>query len=210
MNIVLLGPPGAGKGTQAQFICERLNIPQVSTGDMLRSAIAAGSELGLRAKSVMDRGDLVSDDVILGIVAERLRAPDCENGCLFDGFPRTIAQADGLGEIGVEIDTVLELQLDDEAIVRRITGRRVHERSGRVYHIEFNPPNKTDIDDVTGEPLIQRPDDLESVVRDRLRVYREQTEPLIDYYHDSPAKYVEVQGSGSVESIRDAIFARLD
>lgn len=210
MNIVLLGPPGAGKGTQAQFICERLNIPQVSTGDMLRSAIAVGSELGLRAKSVMDRGDLVSDDVILGIVAERLRAPDCENGCLFDGFPRTIAQADGLGEIGVEIDKVVELQLDDEAIVRRITGRRVHERSGRVYHIEFNPPNKTDIDDVTGELLIQRPDDLESVVRDRLRVYREQTEPLIDYYHDSSARYIEVQGSGAVESIRDAIFARLD
>ena len=210
VNIVLLGPPGSGKGTQAGFICERLSIPQISTGDMLRSAISNGSELGLRAKAIMDRGDLVSDDVILGIVAARMRAPDCESGCLFDGFPRTIAQADGLREIGARIDTVIEMQLDDAAIVSRISGRRVHEPSGRVYHVEFNPPKKSGIDDLTGEQLIQREDDSERVVRDRLRVYREQTEPLIDYYRRSPARYVEIRGFGSVESIRDEIFRQLD
>ena len=209
MNIVLLGPPGAGKGTQAQFICDRLEIPQISTGDMLRSAYAAGTELGIRAKAIMDTGELVSDDVILGIVRERLQEPDCTNGCLFDGFPRTIAQADGLVEIGAQIDVVLELQLDDQAIVERMSGRRVHEGSGRVYHIKFDPPRKEGVDDVTGEPLLQRSDDLESTVRERLRVYREQTAPLIDYYRNTDAKYLEIDGSGTVESIRDSISEAL-
>ena len=205
MNVILLGPPGSGKGTQAQLISERFGIPQVSTGDMLRTAIAEGTELGKRAEAVMAAGILVSDEVILGIVDERLKRADCANGALFDGFPRTIAQAEGLQDMGTSIDVVVELNVPDTEVVKRISGRRVHEPSGRVYHIEFSPPQETDKDDVTGEPLIQRPDDAEETVYERLAVYQRQTAPLIEFYQQSKSNYIKVEGVGTVESIFESI-----
>ncbi|MFW5970243.1 MAG: adenylate kinase, partial [Halofilum sp. (in: g-proteobacteria)] len=206
MRIILLGAPGAGKGTQAAYISERYGIPQISTGDMLRAAVAAGTELGRKAKEVMDRGDLVSDDIIIGLVQERIEEPDCENGFLFDGFPRTIAQADALREAGVDIDAIVELDIDDEQIIRRMAGRRVHPASGRVYHVEFAPPEVAGHDDETGEPLEQRDDDREETVRQRLATYHEQTEPLVSYYRkwaesgDNRApRYIHVPAIGEVE-----------
>src|SRR5690554_2255019 len=178
MRLILLGAPGAGKGTQAQFICERFNIPQISTGDMLRAAVKEGSELGVKVKEIMTSGGLVSDDIIIALVKERITQPDCENGFLFDGFPRTIPQADAMKEAGVKLDHVLEIAVEDEEIVKRLAGRRVHPGSGRVYHVEYNPPKEAGKDDVTGEALIQRDDDRESTVRNRLAVYHEQTAPL--------------------------------
>ena len=213
MKLILLGPPGAGKGTQAQFICDALGIPQISTGDMLRAAIAAGTRLGLEAKAVMDAGELVSDAVIVGLVKERLAAPDCAGGFLFDGFPRTIPQAEALVAAGVEIDVVVEIAVDDAEVVRRIAGRRVHEGSGRVYHVAFNPPRVADRDDDTGEPLVQRPDDREDTVRDRLAVYRRQTAPLVEFYQALAAgtalRYVLVNGMGDVAAIRAEVRAGL-
>jgi len=217
MRVILLGGPGAGKGTQANYIKERYNIPQISTGDMLRAAVKAGTPLGVEAKKVMDAGGLVSDDIILGLVDERIKDPDCANGYLFDGFPRTLAQADALKDKGVKIDAVVEIDVDDDEIIRRMSGRRVHLASGRTYHVVFNPPQEEGKDDETGEPLIQRDDDQEETVRERLSVYHDQTEPLIDYYSkwaasgeaDAP-KYVRINGIGKVEEIRDAIFAGLD
>ncbi|MEX0606987.1 MAG: adenylate kinase [Halofilum sp. (in: g-proteobacteria)] len=217
MRIILLGPPGAGKGTQAAYISERYGIPQISTGDMLRAAVAAGTELGQQAKAVMDRGDLVPDELIIGVVQERLAEPDCDNGFLFDGFPRTLGQADALREAGVEIDAVVEIAVDDDQIVHRMSGRRVHPSSGRVYHVEFNPPAIAGEDDETGEPLVQREDDHEDVVRQRLTTYHEQTEPLVDYYSkwhesgdDRAPRYIHVSGDGDVVDVRDHIFASLD
>ncbi|MGA0998510.1 MAG: adenylate kinase [Litorivicinaceae bacterium] len=216
MRVILLGAPGAGKGTQAQYICKEFGIPQISTGDMLRAAVKAETPLGLAAKEVMDAGRLVSDDIIIGLVKERLEQPDCVNGCLFDGFPRTIPQAEALRDSGVDIDHVVEVAVDDEEIIERMAGRRVHLASGRTYHIIYNPPKKDGFDDQTGEPLIQRDDDRESVVRDRLSVYHEQTEPLIHFYsswaknHPATAPSMNrVQGVGQVEEIRDEIFSAL-
>ncbi|HEY2967566.1 MAG TPA: adenylate kinase [Casimicrobiaceae bacterium] len=216
MRLVLLGPPGAGKGTQAGFIRDAYGIPQISTGDMLRAAVKAGTPLGLAAKKVMDAGRLVSDDIIVGLVNDRLREPDCRSGYLFDGFPRTIPQADALRDAGVTLDYVLEIDVPDAAIVERMSGRRVHPASGRTYHVKFNPPKVPDRDDATGEPLIQREDDREETVRKRLAVYHEQTEPLIAYYKkwavtgDPRApKYRKVDGLGSVDAIRDAVLAAL-
>ena len=213
MRVILLGAPGAGKGTQAQYICKEFGIPQISTGDMLRAAVKAETPLGLAAKEVMDAGRLVSDDIIIGLVKERLEQPDCANGCLFDGFPRTIPQAEALRDSGVNIDHVVEVAVDDEEIVERMAGRRVHLASGRTYHIIYNPPKKDGFDDETGDPLIQRDDDQESVVRDRLSVYHEQTEPLIHFYSSwvktDPAgapTMNRIQGVGQVEEIRDEIF----
>ena len=205
MNVVLLGPPGSGKGTQAQYIVDEFGIPQISTGDMLRAAVAAGTELGLAAKKVMDAGDLVSDDIILGLVNERLRLPDCTQGALFDGFPRTLPQAEGMVEIGVAVDAVVELLVPDDVVVERISGRRVHQESGRVYHLTFNPPKVADRDDETGEPLIQRPDDTEDTVRERLAVYYEQTAPLIDHYQQSSSEYFKTDGTVSVDEISVSI-----
>jgi len=215
MKIILLGGPGAGKGTQAEFICQRFQIPKISTGDMLRAAVSAGTPLGLQAKKIMEAGELVPDDIILGLIQERIRYPDCKRGFLLDGFPRTIPQADGLRKIGVKIDYVIEINVDYEEIVRRMSGRRVHLASGRTYHILFNPPQVEGKDDITGEPLIQRNDDCEETVRKRLAVYHHQTKPLIDYYSNwsGPAEevplYVCVDGIGSVEQIRERIFAAL-
>jgi len=217
MRIILLGGPGAGKGTQANYIKERYNIPQISTGDMLRAAVKAGTPLGVEAKKVMDAGGLVSDDIILGLVDERIKDPDCANGYLFDGFPRTLAQADALKDKGVKIDAVVEIDVDDSEIIKRMSGRRVHLASGRTYHLVFNPPKVEGKDDETGEPLIQRDDDQEATVRERLNVYHNQTEPLIAYYSKWAAsgeagapKYVKINGIGKVDAIRDAIFAGLD
>ena len=206
MRIILLGPPGAGKGTQAQFIKEQLNIPQISTGDMLRAAVSSGSELGNRVKAVMDSGALVSDEIIIDLVKERITQNDCASGFLFDGFPRTIPQAEAMAASGVEIDAVVEIQVADEELVKRITGRRVHPGSGRVYHIVYNPPKVTDKDDDTGEPLVQREDDTEATVRERLAVYNEQTAPLIAHYSAQQGlKYVAIDGQGEVASIQAAI-----
>ena len=216
MRLILLGPPGAGKGTQASLIAQKFNIPQISTGDMLRAAVKAGTPLGLEAKKVMETGGLVSDDLIIQLVKERISEQDCQNGFLFDGFPRTIAQADALKAENIKIDAVVELQDDDEEIVRRITGRRIHPGSSRIYHVIYNPPKVEGKDDVTGEPLIQRDDDKEETVRRRLEVYHEQTRPLVDYYSawarqggaDAP-RYVTVDGLGSVEEVQQRILEGL-
>ena len=217
MRLILLGPPGAGKGTQANFIREAYGIPQISTGDMLRAAVKAGTPLGLAAKQVMDSGALVSDDIIVTLIKERLREPDCAAGYLFDGFPRTLPQADAMKDAGIAIDYVLEIGVPDAAIVERMSGRRVHPASGRTYHIKFNPPKVPDRDDVTGEPLIQRDDDKEETVKKRLAVYHAQTEPLIAYYTRWAAtgdprapKYRRVDGMGTVDAIRQAVLATLE
>ena len=211
MRIILLGSPGSGKGTQAQFITEKYAIPQISTGDMLRAAVRDGSPLGVEAKKVMDAGGLVSDDIILGLIKERITQPDCSNGFLLDGFPRTIAQAEGLDAMGVKIDNVIEINVADEEIVKRIAGRRVHSQSGRTYHVEYNPPKIEGIDDVTGEALIQRDDDKEETVRKRLSVYHEQTKPLVGYYSAAgrQAKFSSIAGVGTVNEITDKVFAVL-
>ncbi|KOR31528.1 adenylate kinase [Achromatium sp. WMS2] len=216
MRIILLGGPGAGKGTQAGFIKEKYAIPQISTGDMLRAHVKAGSELGKAAKAIMDAGGLVSDDIIMGMVSERIKQDDCKNGYLFDGFPRTIPQADALKAAGVQLDAIVEIDVPDEEIIKRMSGRRVHLASGRTYHVVFNPPKAEGIDDVTGEPLIQREDDKEETVRQRLKVYHDQTEPLVNYYSQYAAsgepnapKYHKIAGIGTVDQIRDAIFGAL-
>ncbi len=216
MRLILLGPPGAGKGTQAAFIKEAYGIPQISTGDMLRAAVEAGTPLGVAAQKVMDSGALVSDDIIIALVKERLKASDCVNGYLFDGFPRTIPQADAVKEAAVPIEFVLEIAVPDAAIVERMSGRRVHPASGRSYHVKFNPPKVAGRDDITGEPLIQREDDEEETVNKRLAVYHAQTEPLIAYYRQWAAsgdprapKYRSVDGMGSVDAIKDAVLAAL-
>ncbi len=213
MRLILLGPPGAGKGTQAQFICEALGVPQISTGDMLRAAIAAQSELGQRVKKVMDEGSLVSDEIIIALVKERISQADCANGFLFDGFPRTIVQAQALVEADIQLDCVVEIQVPDEQIVNRLGGRRVHPGSGRVYHTEFNPPKVADKDDDTGEALIQRDDDKEATVRDRLRIYHEQTHPLVEFYsaraEQKHLRYIGVSGVGEVNSVRDTILSNI-
>ena len=216
MRLILLGPPGAGKGTQAGFIRDAYKIPQISTGDMLRAAVKAGTPLGVACKKVMDSGALVSDEIIISLVAERLHAPDCANGYLFDGFPRTIPQAEALKAAGVALDYVLEIVVPDAAIIERMSGRRVHLASGRTYHVKYNPPKVADRDDVTGEPLIQREDDREETVTKRLAVYHAQTEPLIAYYArwgatgDARApRFREVDGVGSVEAVRERALSAL-
>ncbi len=216
MRLILLGGPGAGKGTQAAFIKEKFGIPQISTGDMLRAAMNAGTPLGLAAKKVMESGALVSDEIVIGLVKERIKEPDCAKGFLFDGFPRTIPQADAMKAAGVDLDFVVEIAVDDSEIIERMSGRRVHKPSGRTYHIKFNPPKVAGKDDVTGEDLIQRDDDKEETVKKRLAVYHEQTEPLISYYGawagSSAAgapKYVKIMGVGKMEEIRDQIFVAL-
>jgi adenylate kinase len=216
MRLILLGPPGAGKGTQAQRLVEKHGIPQLSTGDMLRAAVKAGTPLGLAAKKIMDSGALVSDDIIIGLVQDRLLKPDCANGYLFDGFPRTIPQAEAMKQAGVPIDYVLEIDVPDSAIVERMSGRRVHVASGRTYHVKFNPPKVSGKDDITGEDLIQREDDKEETVKNRLAVYHAQTEPLVAYYNDWNArgeagapKYRKVNGLASVDAVRDAAVGAL-
>jgi len=216
MRIILLGPPGAGKGTQAAFIKERFGIPQISTGDMLRAAVKAGTPLGVAAKKVMDAGQLVSDDIIIGLVKERLKEPDCAAGYLFDGFPRTIPQADSMKAAGVKVDVVLEIDVPDADIIDRMSGRRVHLASGRTYHVKHNPPKVAGCDDATGEPLIQRDDDKEEVVRKRLEVYHAQTSVLVDYYSKWAAtgdviapRYRKVEGRGTVEEIKQRVFDAL-
>jgi adenylate kinase len=216
MRLILLGAPGAGKGTQATFICKRFGIPQISTGDMLRAAVKAGTPLGVEAKKVMDAGGLVSDDIIIGLVKERITQPDCAGGFLFDGFPRTIPQADAMKSAGVHLDTVLEIDVPDAAIVERMSGRRVHMASGRSYHVKFNPPKLAGHDDVTGEPLIQREDDKEETVKKRLDVYQRQTRPLVDYYGQWAAtgdaaapRYAKVSGTGSVDEITSRVMEAL-
>ena len=208
MRLILLGAPGAGKGTQAAFICQKYGIPQISTGDMLRAAVKAGTPLGLAAKKVMDAGSLVSDDIIIGLVKERIAQPDCAKGFLFDGFPRTIPQAEAMKEAGVKLDLVLEIDVPDEAIIERMSGRRVHVASGRTYHVKYNPPKTAGKDDVTGEDLIQRQDDEEATVRKRLQVYQDQTRPLVDSYSRWAAsgdpqapRYAKISGLGTVEEI---------
>jgi len=210
MRVILLGGPGAGKGTQANYIKERYGIPQISTGDMLRGHVKSGSELGVAAKKIMDAGGLVSDDIIMGMVQERIKEDDCKAGYLFDGFPRTIPQAEALKAAGVPIDAVVEIDVPDEEIIKRMSGRRVHLASGRTYHVVFNPPKAEGKDDETGEPLIQRDDDQEETVKSRLKIYHDQTEPLISFYSNEPCKYVKINGVGSVDEIREGIFAGLD
>jgi adenylate kinase len=217
MRLILLGGPGAGKGTQANYIKEKYQIPQISTGDMLRAAVKAGTELGLKAKSFMDSGGLVPDEVIIGLVKERIKEADCAKGFLFDGFPRTIPQADAMKEAGVAIDAVVEIDVPDEEIVKRMSGRRAHLASGRTYHVIYNPPKVEGKDDVTGEPLVQRDDDKEDVVRKRLDVYHAQTEPLVNYYKQwassgeaGAPKHIFIEGVGKVDGIRDNIFGALD
>lgn len=216
MRLILLGAPGAGKGTQAATICQKYGIPQVSTGDMLRAAVKAGTPLGIEAKKVMDAGGLVSDQIIIGLVKERITQPDCANGFLFDGFPRTIPQAEAMKEAGVKLDVVLEIDVPDSAIIERMSGRRVHVASGRTYHVTFNPPKVAGLDDATGEPLIQRDDDKEETVRKRLQVYQSQTRPLVDYYSAWAAKgeagaprYARIDGIGTVEQITARALAAL-
>ena len=217
MRLILLGGPGAGKGTQAGFLTERYGIPQISTGDMLRAAVKAQSPLGIEAKKVMDAGDLVSDNIIIGLVKERIKQDDCAKGFLFDGFPRTLAQADALKDASIDLDAVVEIDVDQEEIIKRMSGRRIHESSGRSYHVIYNPPKVAEKDDQTGEDLIQREDDKEETVRYRLSVYEEQTAPLKSYYQDwaatgdaaAPA-YVRIDGVGSVDDIKNAIFNGLD
>ncbi|MEX0942077.1 MAG: adenylate kinase [Pseudomonadales bacterium] len=216
MKIILLGPPGAGKGTQAQFIVEKCGIPQISTGDMLREAVAGGTPLGKRVKDVMDQGLLVTDDIIIDLVKERISQPDCDSGYLFDGFPRTIPQAQALVEENINIDCVIEIQVPDEEIITRLGGRRVHVDSGRVYHVVYNPPEVEDQDDETGDPLIQRDDDEEETVTERLRVYREQTQPLVEFYQDlanrsdGSLSYVAIDGVGPTDQIKQKISAIID
>ena len=216
MRLILLGGPGAGKGTQANYIKEKYGIPQISTGDMLRAAVKAGTDLGKEAKRHMDSGGLVPDDVIIGLVKERIKEPDCEKGFLFDGFPRTIPQADAMKEAAVSIDAVVDINVPDGEIIKRMSGRRAHLASGRTYHVVFNPPKLEGKDDVTGEPLVQRDDDKEETVRKRLEVYHDQTEPLIGYYQKwensgeaGAAKYIKIEGVGKVDEIRDQIFSSL-
>jgi len=216
MRMILLGPPGAGKGTQAAFLCKHFGIPQVSTGDMLRAAVKAGTPLGLAAKKVMDSGALVSDDIIIGLVKERIAQPDCAKGFLFDGFPRTIAQAEAMKTAGVKLDVVLEIDVPDQAIIERMSGRLFHIPSGRSYHVLFNPPKVDGVDDVTGEPLIQRDDDKEATVRKRLQVYQDQTQPLVEYYTkwaasgDAAApRHCKIDGTGSVDAITARALAAL-
>lgn len=217
MRLMLLGGPGAGKGTQASRLIERFKIPQISTGDMLRAAIAKGTQLGLSAKKVMESGGLVSDDIIIGLVKERLKSDDCKNGFLFDGFPRTLVQADALKQAGVHLDHVIEIDVDDQEIIERISGRRIHQPSGRVYHVVNHPPKKEGLDDLTGEPLIQREDDKEETVRKRLAVYHSQTAPLVNYYKalsdrgvDGAPKFHRVDGTGNVDKIFDNIISSID
>jgi adenylate kinase len=216
MKLILLGAPGAGKGTQANYIKEKFNIPQISTGDMLRAAVKAGTPLGVAAKKIMDAGGLVSDEIIINLVKERIKEPDCANGFLFDGFPRTLPQAEAMKQAGVDIDYVVEVDVDDSEIVQRMSGRRVHTASGRTYHVKFNPPKVEGKDDVTGENLVQRADDTEETVKKRLQVYHEQTKPLVNYYSSweksgtaNAPKCIKIPGVGSVEAIRDKIFAAL-
>lgn len=216
MRVILLGAPGAGKGTQAQFIMSHYGIPQISTGDMLRAAVKAGTPLGIKAKSIMDAGQLMPDDLIIDIVKSRIEEPDCAKGFLFDGFPRTIPQAQALIDAGIRIDHVIEIHVDDEEIVTRLSGRRVHPGSGRVYHLEHQPPQQEGVDDVTGEALIQREDDKEETVRHRLSVYHEQTEPLVEFYKQQIAKgdadaptYTQIKGVGGVQDIKAKVFAVL-
>ena len=210
MQIILLGAPGAGKGTQAKFISDHFNIPQISTGDMLRASVSKGTELGLKAKVLMEKGELVPDDLILDLVKDRISEKDCANGFLFDGFPRTLDQANALKDKGIKIDCVIEIMVDDDEIIQRMSGRRVHSASGRTYHIKYNPPLKENVDDETGEPLIQRPDDNEETVRKRLAIYHEQTSPLVDFYKKSSLvengnKYIQVNGVGDISTIQEQI-----
>lgn len=217
MRLILLGPPGAGKGTQAAFIVEKFSIPQIATGDMLRAAVKAQTPLGIEAKKVMDAGQLVSDEIIIGLVKDRLAEPDSKNGYLFDGFPRTIPQADALKEENIKLDFVIELDVPEEEIIKRISGRRVHPASGRTYHTVFNPPKQADIDDISGEPLVQRDDDKEETVRERLEVYKKQTRPLVNYYSQWSASgdamapaYRKISGLGTVEEIQQRILDALN
>ena len=217
MRIILLGAPGAGKGTQAKFITEAYKIPQISTGDMLRAAVKAGTPLGLKVKDIMAAGGLVSDDIIIDLVKDRIAQSDCVNGFLFDGFPRTIPQAKALDVSGVTIDRIIEIYVEDEEIVSRLSGRRVHQASGRVYHIDHNPPKVSGVDDETGDPLVQRDDDKEDTVRKRLAVYHEQTEPLVEFYNnlsqtgfEPKCKYFRVEGVGSLDQIKNRVFAALN
>jgi adenylate kinase len=217
MRLILLGPPGAGKGTQARYICEKYGIPQISTGDMLRAAVAEGTELGKQAKVVMDSGGLVSDTIIIGLVKERIQQPDCAQGFLFDGFPRTLAQAEALLEAGVEIDAVVEIDVPDDEIVKRLSGRRSHPGSGRVYHVVFNPPKVEGVDDVTGEPLVHRDDDKEDTIRNRLSTYHGQTEVLTEFYGnleergaEGAPKLIKVDGTKGIDEVRDEALAELD
>jgi len=217
MRMILLGPPGAGKGTQARFICERYGIPQISTGDMLRAAVAAGTELGKQARAVMDAGELVSDDIIIGLVKERITESDCGSGFLFDGFPRTLAQAEAMRDAGVDIDAVVEIAVPDDEIVARLSGRRSHPGSGRVYHVTFNPPKLAGVDDITGEPLVHRDDDREETIRNRLANYHAQTEVLTEFYGDLEAKggtgaprVIKVDGTQAIEAVRDEALTELD
>ena len=210
MQIILLGAPGAGKGTQAKFISDHFNIPQISTGDMLRASVSKGTELGLKAKVLMEKGELVPDDLILDLVKDRISEKDCANGFLFDGFPRTLDQANALKDKGIKIDCVIEIMVDDDEIIQRMSGRRVHTASGRTYHIKYNPPKQENIDDETGEPLIQRPDDNEETVRKRLAIYHDQTSPLVDFYKklsllQNGNKYIEVNGVGDISTIQEQI-----
>ena len=213
MKIMLLGMPGAGKGTQAQFLIQKYGIPQISTGDMLRAAIKAGTALGREAKQFMDKGELVPDRVVIELVKERVKAPDCARGFIIDGFPRTIAQADALHQAGIEFDYVIEFRVNDDEVLKRLSGRRIHPASGRTYHVAFNPPRVPDRDDVTGEPLVQRPDDAEATVRHRIATYHAQTEPLVGYYKKRSAggvpRYLAMNAAGSVESVRDELFSAL-
>lgn len=216
MRLILLGGPGAGKGTQATFITEKYGIPQISTGDMLRAAVKAGTPLGLEAKKIMDAGGLISDEIITGLVKDRVQESDCANGYLLDGFPRTIPQADAMRELNIDVDYVVEISVDDAEIIKRMSGRRAHLASGRTYHVVYNPPKEEGKDDVTGEPLVQRDDDKEETVKKRLDVYHEQTEPLIDYYQSfassgesNAPKYVKIDGIGGVDDIKNTIFSKL-